>query len=63
MKRALGIKRFDPFGRLLAQASTDKEEIIMAEIDTAKIETTRRHWPFFRDRRIDAFGDLTKRFS
>ena len=52
----------DPQGVILAQASADKEEIIMAEIDTGKIENIRKHWPFFRDRRIDTYGDLTKRF-
>jgi len=53
----------DPFGRILAMGSHDKEEIITATIDPALIEETRRNWPFFRDRRVDAYGDLTKRFS
>jgi N-carbamoylputrescine amidase len=53
----------DPFGRMLAVASHDKEEIIMAKIDPAWGEQTRRNWPFFRDRRIDAYGDITKRFG
>jgi len=52
----------DPQGIILAQASTDKEEIIMAEVDTSHIEYIRRNWPFLRDRRIDAYGDITKRF-
>lgn len=52
----------DPQGVILAQASADKEEFIMAEIDTSKIENIRKHWPFFRDRRVDTYGDLTKRF-
>ncbi len=50
-----------PQGEVLAQASTDKEEILLAEVDTALMENVRQNWPFFRDRRIDAFGDLTKR--
>jgi N-carbamoylputrescine amidase len=52
----------DPFGRILAQASHDKEEILTAELDPALIETTRQHWPFLRDRRIDAYGGITSRF-
>jgi N-carbamoylputrescine amidase len=52
----------DPQGVILAQASEDKEEILMAEIDTKHLETIRRNWPFLRDRRIDAYGEITKRF-
>jgi len=52
----------DPFGRVIAQASHDKEEILYAELDPAEVETTRQHWPFLRDRRIDAYGGITKRF-
>jgi N-carbamoylputrescine amidase len=52
----------DPFGRILAQASHDKEEILTAELDSSLIETTRQHWPFLRDRRIDAYSDITRRF-
>jgi len=51
-----------PQGEILAEASHDKEEIIMAEIDHALMEDVRRNWPFLRDRRIDAYGDITKRF-
>jgi len=50
-----------PQGEILAQASHDKEEIIMAEVDLDLQENVRQNWPFFRDRRIDAFGDITKR--
>ena len=53
----------DPQGVILAQASVDNEEILLAEVDVNHIETIRRNWPFFRDRRIDAYGDITKRFS
>ncbi|HEV2644724.1 MAG TPA: carbon-nitrogen hydrolase, partial [Acidobacteriaceae bacterium] len=52
----------DPFGRILAQASHDKEEILTADLDPTLIETTRQHWPFLRDRRIDAYTDITRRF-
>jgi N-carbamoylputrescine amidase len=52
----------DPFGVVLAEGSTDKEEILIGEVDLGRIEEVRRGWPFFRDRRIDAYGDVTKRF-
>ena len=52
----------DPFGRVIAKASHDAEEILMAEVDPGLIEETRRNWPFLRDRRIDAYGGLTQRF-
>lgn len=50
-----------PQGEILAQASHDKEEILIAEVDLDVQENVRQNWPFFRDRRIDAFGDITKR--
>ena len=50
-----------PQGEILAQASHDREEILIAEVDLALQENVRQNWPFFRDRRIDAFGDITKR--
>ncbi len=49
-------------GQILKKASVDKEEILLQEIDLNKVDVTRTHWPFLRDRRIDAYGDLTKRF-
>jgi N-carbamoylputrescine amidase len=52
----------DPFGRVIAQASQDKEEILIGEIDLALIEETRRNWPFLRDRRVDAYAPIAKRF-
>jgi N-carbamoylputrescine amidase len=52
----------DPFGRILAKASHDKEEILYADLDTNEVEVTRQHWPFLRDRRIDAYGGITSRF-
>jgi N-carbamoylputrescine amidase len=51
----------DPFGRLIARASHDKEEILIAEVDPHVLEDTRRNWPFLRDRRIDAYGPITSR--
>lgn len=52
----------DPQGIIIAEASHDKEEILIAEVDLNRIEYIRRNWPFLRDRRIDAYGDITKRF-
>jgi N-carbamoylputrescine amidase len=52
----------DPFGAILAEASTDEEETLIGEVDLARIEETRRAWPFLRDRRIDAYADITRRF-
>ena len=51
-----------PQGEFLAQAANDKEENIVIDIDLQRSENVRRWWPFFRDRRIDAFGDITKRW-
>jgi N-carbamoylputrescine amidase len=51
-----------PQGEMLAQASTDKAEILTYEVDMARSEHVRRIWPFLRDRRIDAYQDLLKRF-
>src|SRR5256714_2116769 len=50
-------------GEILARASAGKEEILVVPVDLDKVDITRTHWPFLRDRRIDAYGDLTKRFS
>jgi N-carbamoylputrescine amidase len=51
----------DPFGRLIAEAGTDPA-VLLAEIDPELIEYTRRNWPFFRDRRIDAYGPILNRW-
>ena len=48
-------------GQILAKASGDQEEILVVPVDLAKVDVTRTHWPFLRDRRIDAYGDLTRR--
>ncbi len=52
----------DPFGRIIAKASHEDEEILIGEIDLALLEDTRRNWPFLRDRRIDAYAPITSRF-
>ncbi|HUN88647.1 MAG TPA: carbon-nitrogen hydrolase [Terriglobales bacterium] len=52
----------DPFGRVIAQASHDKEEILLGEVDMRLMEEVRRNWPFLRDRRIDSYGQITHRF-
>lgn len=52
----------DPAGNLLARASHDREETLVVECNLDQIDFVRTHWPFLRDRRIDAYGDLTKRF-
>ena len=52
----------DPFGVVVAEASTDREEILLAKVDLARMEDVRRNWPFLRDRRIDAYEGLDKRF-
>jgi N-carbamoylputrescine amidase len=52
----------DPFGRVIAKASHENEEILVAEVDLRLLEDTRRNWPFLRDRRIDAYGPVTQRF-
>ena len=52
----------DPFGRILAEADATEETVLIVECDPAKSEETRRHWPFLRDRRIDAYGPITQRF-
>jgi N-carbamoylputrescine amidase len=52
----------DPFGRILAKAPHDREDILIAEVDTTLLEDQRRNWPFLRDRRIDAYAPITQRF-
>ena len=49
-------------GQILQKASVDQEEILYAELDMDDVNTTRVHWPFLRDRRIDAYGDIVRRF-
>jgi N-carbamoylputrescine amidase len=52
----------DPFGIVLAEASTDREEILIGDVDLARMEEVRRNWPFLRDRRIDAYVGIDRRF-
>ena len=49
-------------GQILAKASVDREEILVVPVDLAKVDVTRTHWPFLRDRRIDAYGGLAQRW-
>ena len=51
----------DPYGEIVARASVEREEVLLADCDLMKQREFRRIWPFFRDRRIDAYGDLTRR--
>jgi N-carbamoylputrescine amidase len=51
----------DPFGRVIAEASEDREEILLGEINLGILEDTRRNWPFLRDRRIDSYAPITNR--
>ncbi len=52
----------DPNGNILARAAHDKEETLIVECNLGQLDVVRTHWPFLRDRRIDAYTDLTKRF-
>ena len=52
----------DPFGRIIAKAAHDKEEILIGEVDIRSLEDVRRNWPFLRDRRIDAYSPIVHRF-
>src|SRR5260221_6464324 len=52
----------DPFGVVVAEASTDKEEILVGEVSLPRIEEDRRNWPFLRHRRIDAYDGIDRRF-
>ena len=52
----------DPFGRVLAEASHDREEVLCAEVNLAEIDEIRRNWPFLRDRRIESYSGITHRF-
>jgi N-carbamoylputrescine amidase len=51
-----------PNGQVIERGSVNREQVVAADLDLAKVETFRTHWPFLRDRRIDAYGDLVKRF-
>ncbi|MGH9439549.1 MAG: carbon-nitrogen hydrolase [Terriglobia bacterium] len=51
----------DPFGVVIAQASADQEEVLIADMDRGRLEDVRRNWPFLRDRRVDAYEGICKR--
>jgi N-carbamoylputrescine amidase len=53
----------DPFGRVVARASAEREEILLARVDPRVQEETRRNWPFLRDRRVEAYGGIGERFG
>jgi N-carbamoylputrescine amidase len=53
---------YNPAGVLLHRASHTSEELVLVDLDLAEIDSQRTHWPFLRDRRIDAYSDLTKRW-
>ena len=52
----------DPFGQIIARSQTAGEEVVLTDVDPLRIEEVRRAWPFLRDRRIDSYVDLDKRF-
>jgi N-carbamoylputrescine amidase len=52
----------DPFGRIIADGGTGEPKVLVAQVDRQLIETTRQHWPFLRDRRIDAYGPILNRW-
>jgi N-carbamoylputrescine amidase len=52
----------DPQGVIVAEAPTDEETILLAEVNPSRLEDVRRNWPFLRDRRIEAYDGLTRRF-
>lgn len=52
----------DPFGVIVAEAADETEQIVIGEVDPNRVQEVRRHWPFLRDRRIDEYGEISKRF-
>jgi N-carbamoylputrescine amidase len=52
----------DPFGQVVAEAPTDREEMLIVECDPRRMEDVRRNWPFLRDRRIDAYAPILQRW-
>ena len=51
----------DPSGTIIAKGGGHEEEIVLVDIDFARVEEQRTHWPFLRDRRIEAYADITRR--
>jgi len=52
----------DPFGAVIAEAPSHREEILIGEVNLRRLEEVRRHWPFLRDRRVDSYAGITQRF-
>jgi N-carbamoylputrescine amidase len=52
----------DPFGAVVTEASSEREEVLIGEVDLRRLEDVRRNWPFLRDRRVDSYGGITHRF-
>ena len=52
----------DPSGEIVAKARVDEEEVLVVEIDLALLDQQRTHWPFLRDRRVDAYAEISKRY-
>jgi N-carbamoylputrescine amidase len=52
----------DPFGEVIAEARSDREDILLGEVDLRRVEEVRRHWPFLRDRRVDSYAGISQRF-
>lgn len=52
----------DPSGEIIGKASTDKEETLIIEVDLKKLDRQRTHWPFLRDRRVDAYAEISRRY-
>lgn len=52
----------DPNGQILQRASHDQEQMLLVDCDLSTLDAVRTHWPFLRDRRIDAYGEITRRF-
>jgi N-carbamoylputrescine amidase len=52
----------DPNGTIIARAAVDCEEVLLADLNLGRLDQTRTHWPFLRDRRIDAYGDIMRRY-
>lgn len=52
----------DPSGEILVRASSDRDEVLVVDVDLESVDTQRTHWPFLRDRRIESYGDITRRF-
>jgi N-carbamoylputrescine amidase len=52
-----------PDGQIVKRAAADRDQVLIVDCDLDRVEYSRTHWPFLRDRRVDAYGDLTRRFS